>query len=94
MSDEDYELDLAGDFLAGGGSLGVQFRGETFHILPAVEINHSMLDPESEIAETSTSQTYIVFGVTFGWVSGREMKKLDEMDQKLDRIEQKLDSQQ
>jgi hypothetical protein len=28
--------------------------------------------------------------VHFGWVSGREMKKLREMDEKLDRIEDKL----
>jgi len=100
-TDVDVDIGITGNFLTGGAMLGVQFRGENFHIMPSLDISTSFVDLSETATDVggSTSSvrdeqiTYVIFGLSFGYVSGKELQKLDDMDQKLDRIEEKLDRQ-
>lgn len=91
-TDDDFGADLNGTFLTTGASVGISLQGETFHIMPAVEFSRTATNFDAGDAEADISQDFVIFSITFGWGSGKEMKKLKEMDQKLDRIEQKLDA--
>ncbi len=83
-----------------GAMVGLQFRGEVFHIMPTVDISRSVVDLTSnEKGDTGTTKkeaeeqiTYVIFGVTFGWVGGQELKKLKKIDKQLDRMEKKMDA--
>lgn len=98
--DVDAELDFGGTMVTGGAVLGVAIRGEVFYIMPTIDFSQTMttISAESSDAngtvkqEEDASISYLVFGVSFGWVSGKELKKLKTMDDKLDRIEKKLDA--
>ena len=59
--------------------------------MPAVDISRTVTDFSSDEGSVTADVTYMIFGVSFGWESGKEMKKLKTMDDKLDRIENKLD---
>lgn len=91
-TDEDVDVNLEGDALSVGGSLGFQIRGETFHIMPAIEMSKTATtfdDGDNDVA--SADITYVTFGVTFGWVLGREKQQLDRIERKLDDLGEKLD---
>lgn len=83
---------LSGKYMSVGGSVGVQIRGATAHFMPSVDFSQTVQDLSGSSGGTSVSQQFVIFSLTMGWVSGRELKKLDTMDEKLDRIEKKLDA--
>ena len=97
--DKDIGGSFAGTMLTGGAVVGVAVRSEVFYIMPTVDFSQTVADFSSETtteegtakATTSDTISYLVFGVSFGWISGKELKKLKTMDEKLDRIEKKLD---
>lgn len=92
LTSTDSELkDVSGKFLSAGGSIGVEVRGKTAHIMPSIDFSQTVMDLADASGTTATSQRFVIFSLTFGWVSGRELKKLEKMDEKLDRIEDKLD---
>jgi hypothetical protein len=73
-------------FVTTGGSAGIEVTGETFFLRPSFELGTMVTDPGGGADRLRIGAVVI----HFGWVSGREMKKLREMDEKLDRIEDKL----
>lgn len=92
LSSTDKELSgISGSFLSVGSSIGVQLRGRTFHFMPSVDYSQTMMDLSNSQSSESTSQRFIIFSLTMGWVSGRELKKLDRIEDKLDRMDKKLD---
>jgi hypothetical protein len=91
--DDDLSSDansLVANSVTAGGGFGIRYTGETFYIMPGIDFSRTMVDFNDD-SGTSVEVSYVVFGLSFGWISGREMKKLKQMDRKLDRIENKLD---
>lgn len=70
-----------------GGSIGVEFSGKTGFIRPSLEFSTAVIGGSE--AEQEPLQIAAVV-LHFGWISGREMKKLEDMDRKLDEINDKL----
>jgi len=90
-TDDDMDVDLTADGLMLGGGMGLQFTGRTFYIMPMVDVSRLAWDSSGGDGDASSDLTLVTFGVAFGWYGGRELKKLEKMDEKLDRIENKLD---
>ncbi|MBU1219054.1 hypothetical protein KKF34_00510 [Myxococcota bacterium] len=72
-----------------GGGFGVKITGENFYIMPAIDFSRLVVSTNGDRSDWVTD--FVIFGVSFGWIGGKEMKKLKEMDHKLDRIENKID---
>ena len=100
LDDAENDVQFGGSMVTGGAVVGLQIRGEVFHIMPTVDFSQTVRTFEAEtktdagtVKESADGTiSYLVFGVSFGWVSGKELKKLKTMDTKLDRIEKKLDA--
>jgi hypothetical protein len=87
--DADDALDFYGaeEFMVTSGvSLGIEFTGKTAFFRPTFEWGTMITDPEGNAERFKIGAVFL----HFGFVSGRELKKLEEMDQKLDRIEQNM----
>ncbi|MDA3863634.1 MAG: hypothetical protein PF689_07155 [Deltaproteobacteria bacterium] len=69
-----------------GAGVGIKYAGETFYIMPSVDFFTTAVN-FSDDAEQNTMQG-VIFNISFGWIGGKEMQKLNQMDNKLDRIEQ------
>lgn len=69
-----------------GGSFGIEFTGRTAFFRPTLEWGTMVTDPGGDAERFKIGAVFL----HFGFISGRELKKLEEMDQKLDRIEQKM----
>lgn len=69
-----------------GFSIGLEVTGESGFIRPSLEITRGLL------GDDNGGEPFQIAAVVLhmGTISGREMKKLDEMDRKLDEINQKL----
>ncbi len=83
---------ISGNFLSVGGSAGVQLRGRTFHFMPSVDISQTLVTLSDKQSSESSRQRFVIFSLTMGWVSGRELKKLENIEDKLDKMDKKLDS--
>ena len=70
-----------------GGSIGLEFSGETAFIRPSLELS-TLVFGDTEADQERLQIASVV--LHFGRISGREMKKLEEMDRKLDEINQKV----
>ncbi|MBN2724420.1 MAG: hypothetical protein JXR95_10150 [Deltaproteobacteria bacterium] len=72
-----------------GGGAGIKITGETFYIMPTVDFSRLVVSLNGDREDWYTD--FVIFGVSFGFIGGKEMKKLKKMDEKLDRIEDKID---
>jgi len=78
--------DDEGSLTTMGFSLGLEVSGETGFFRPSIELSRGVLGDDSG-GEPFQMATVVLH---MGTISGREMKKLDEMDRKLDEINDKL----
>jgi len=100
LGDDTDDNPFSGTWITAGAVVGLEFRGDVFHIMPSVDISRTAVDFTAEqknadgTVKTSINDnlSYLVFGLTFGWTQGKELQKLEKMDTKLDRIEKKLDA--
>ena len=83
---------LGGDNISVGGTLGLEISGDTFHIMPGMTYGQSITSVGDDTASASLSLTTMNFGVTFGWVVGREFQQNEDIQDSLDRIEERLES--
>lgn len=81
--------DTGGDFeafhgeLAGtGGSFGLELRGETFAIRPAIEVTRFVASSQDNFEAFNIVNVL----VHLSWIGGREKKQLNRMERKLDRV--------
>lgn len=73
-----------GEVNANGGSLGLEFSGETFLIRPVVEVSRvSPVKPE-EVEWNPFNRTRFVLHL--GFLLGREKKQLDRIEEKIDKL--------
>lgn len=95
QSDSSLKDFFTGSGLAYGGAVGLDFHGSTFAFRPFVDFTRigmsSSVNPGSGSTKISSSLLMTTFGFAVSIAFGREMKKLDKVDEKLDRIEQRLD---
>ncbi|MGM0596953.1 MAG: hypothetical protein ACQES9_07950 [Myxococcota bacterium] len=89
-SQEDYEnADSESAFIINGvttgAGVGVKYTGETFYIMPSVDFFTTAVNFSDDPAQNTMQG--VVFNISFGWIGGKEMQKLNQMDRKLDRIE-------
>ncbi len=82
---------VSGNFVSAGGSVGIQLRGRTVHFMPSIDVSQTMVSLSDSKGSEDSSVRFVVFNLTMGWVSGRELKKLERIEEKLDRMDQKLD---
>ncbi len=86
---------LAGSGLFYGGAVGLDFHGSTFAFRPFVDFTRigmsSSTNQGSGQTKVSSSLMMTTFGFAISLAFGREMKKLEKMDERLDRMERKLD---
>lgn len=94
-TDKDEFDEFALNAVSVGGGVGIEFRGETFHLMPTIDLSKTLINFDADSGASGSSSvnetTFVVFGINFGWYGGREIKKLKQMDEKLDRIEDKID---
>lgn len=84
--DQDSPFGVGDDFLrTATGFVGLDIQGRTAFIRPTLEMTRAIAGNEG----TEEFQLLQV-SVHFGFISGRELKKLDQMQEQLDRIEQKV----
>ena len=83
---------VSGTFVSAGGSVGVQLRGRTVHFMPSIDVSQAMVNLSDSQNSENSSVRFVVFNLTMGWVSGREHKKLERIEEKLDRMDKKLDA--
>jgi hypothetical protein len=82
---------FAGSMLSVGGTIGFQFNALTMHFMPTIEISKVIQNMESGGSSTESSDLVMMFGFVVGFNQGREMAKLNKMDEKLDNMDEKLD---
>jgi hypothetical protein len=81
---DDNPFQVGDDFLqTATGFVGLDIQGRTAYIRPTLEITRGLLGDDTDFEMVQVS-------VHFGFISGRELKKLDQMQDQLDRIEQKV----
>lgn len=73
-------------FVTSGFSLGLEISGKTSFFRPTFEWGTMVTNPDGNAERLKIGAVFL----HFGFISGRELKKLEEMDEKLDRIEQRL----
>lgn len=87
--DSDSDLPFTSDdgsLTTGGFSLGLEIVGDTAFVRPSIEIARALYG-EGDREDPLQIATVVLH---FGTISGRELKRLDEMDRKLDEINDKL----
>lgn len=87
--EEDRDLPFTSDdgsLTTAGFSLGLEIVGDTAYIRPSIEIARALY---GEGAREDPLQIAAVV-LHFGTISGRELKRIDQMDRKLDEINDKL----
>jgi hypothetical protein len=87
--DEDGDLPFTSDdgtLTTAGLSLGLEIVGDTAFLRPSIEIGRGVYGAGDRPEPLQIAAVVL----HFGQVSGRELKKLDEMDRKLDEINGKL----
>jgi len=89
--DDSLDIDLATNSMAVGGGIGLEFRGDTFYVMPVIDVSRTMMDMSSDGNKAETDFTFMTFGVAFGWLMGKEKQQLDRIENKLDKIDKKLD---
>jgi hypothetical protein len=93
--DNDTNIGFSGTVTVLGGNLGIELRGETFYIMPAVEFSKWSFDTEvkggGETASGSADTIVMQGMINFGFIYGREKKQLDRMEKKIDKMDGKLD---
>ncbi|HUH02571.1 MAG TPA: hypothetical protein VML75_11310 [Kofleriaceae bacterium] len=67
------------------GFVGLDIQGRTAYIRPTIEFTRAVFGNQE-----SSDFEMLQFSVHFGFISGRELKKLDQMQEQLDRIENKV----
>lgn len=87
--DDDDDLPFTNDdgsMTTAGFSLGFEISGETAFVRPSLEIGRAIYGA----GEREDPLQIAAVVLHFGSISGRELKKLDQMDRKLDEINDKL----
>ncbi len=87
--DSDRDLPFTSDdgsLSTAGFSLGLEVIGDTAFLRPSIEVSRALYG-ESDREDPLQIAAVVLH---FGTVSGRELKRLDEMDRKLDEINDKL----
>ena len=80
--DDDFDM-FHGTLAHTGASLGIEIRGETFVMRPAVEWTEYVADFRGGAFEEFRTFNVVVH---FAGISGREKKQLNRMERKLDRV--------
>jgi hypothetical protein len=75
-----------GSLTTAGFSLGLEIIGDTAFIRPSIEIARALYGE----ADREDPLQIAAVVLHFGTITGRELKRLDEMDRKLDEINHKL----
>ncbi|MEE2960763.1 MAG: hypothetical protein VYA34_08470 [Myxococcota bacterium] len=83
---------LSGSALSAGGSLGFQLNADTMYFMPSIELSKIISNFSDSSNSASTNNIVMMLGLTIGFNQGREMAKLEKMDDKLDKLGDKLDS--
>jgi hypothetical protein len=87
--DEGDDLPFADDdgaLTTAGFSLGLEISGDTAFVRPSIEIARALYGEGQREDPLQIAAVVLHFGT----ISGRELKRLDEMDRKLDEINDKL----
>lgn len=77
---------LGGSWLSAGGSVGFKVHGKTMYFMPQLEVSKMIQELQNSEGSSDSASTIIMFGMTVGFSQGKEMTKLDDMDQKLDKL--------
>lgn len=85
-ADQDSPFSTGDDFLrTATGFVGLDIQGRTAYIRPTLELTRGVFGNDG-----SEDFEMLQVSVHFGFISGRELKKLDQMQEQLDRIENKV----
>ncbi len=94
-SDSDVAKYFGGSGVTYGGAIGFEVRGATFGIRPYTDFTWLNLKTTTDTSsgnsvETNTHTMMMTVGIAMAFYGGKELRKLEKMDDKLDRIEKKL----
>jgi hypothetical protein len=87
--DSDRDLPFTSDdgsLTTAGFSLGLEIIGDTAFVRPSIEVSRALYGE----ADRDDPLQIAAVVLHFGSISGRELKRLDDMDRKLDEINDKL----
>jgi len=62
------------------------------YFMPSIELSKIISNFSDSSNSASTNNIVMMLGLTIGFNQGREMAKLEKMDDKLDKLGDKLDS--